>query len=216
MDSYTMERMIIPVWEWGEALDFIAYQYPFRYKDFAQSIAKNQWKAKTWLMENLSLINDKEEPEVWVLGSWYGSVIVPLIMHYIPDIKKLHLFDYDPEAIDICYKLHDRWNHKIERYHADINFEIDKLKSYKNQPDIVINTSCEHMWNMRDLLLEDNEILYAFQSNNFTPEAAHINCPNDLKSFNKQVGLNHIEFEGEMPFHDHNDNYKRFMIIGYN
>mgnify|MGYP001183151560 CR=1 FL=1 len=214
MDSYTMDKMIIPVWEWGEALDFIAHKYPFRYKDFAQSIAKNQWKSKTWLIENLSMINDEEEPEVWVLGSWYGSVIVPLIMHHIPNVKKIHLFDYDKEAIEICYKLHSKWNKKIKRYHADINFEIDLLKSYENQPDIVINTSCEHMWNMKDLKLEGN-ILYAFQSNNFTPETAHINCPKNLEDFKNQVELKEIEFEGEIPFHDHKDDYKRFLLIGW-
>ena len=120
----------------------------------------------------------------------------------------------DKEAIEICYKLHSKWNKKIKRYHADINFEIDLLKSYENQPDIVINTSCEHMWNMKDLKLEGN-ILYAFQSNNFTPETAHINCPKNLEDFKNQVELKEIEFEGEIPFHDHKDDYKRFLLIGW-
>ena len=215
MDTHTMERMIIPVWEWSETLEFIAHKYPHRYKDFAYSIRKNQWVAKSWLMEHLSMINEKENPIIWVLGSWYGTVIVPLINHYIPDVKEIHLFDYDPEAMDICYKLHEKWNHKITRHIKDLNFEFDLLKSYDKQPNIVINTSCEHMWHMRDMHLPNKEILYALQSNNFTHEAAHISIAWDLDEFKYQCGLSEIEYEGCIPFHDHDDEYKRWMLIGY-
>lgn len=213
--GYTMDKMIIPVWEWSDTLEFIAHKYPHRYKDFAYSIRKNQWQSKSWLMEHLSMINEKENPVVWVLGSWYGSVIVPLINHYIPNSKAIHLFDYDEEVFEICYKLHSKWNKKIVRHCQDINFQIDVLKSYDVQPDIVINTSCEHMWYMKDLLLENKDILYAFQSNNFDQEAAHINIALNLEMFKKQCGLTEIEYEGSIPFHDHDDKYKRWMLIGY-
>ena len=213
--GYTMDKMIIPVWEWSNTLEFIAHKYPHRYKDFAYSIRKNQWVAKSWLMEHLSMINEKENPIVWVLGSWYGSVIVPLINHYIPDVKEIHLFDYDKEVFEICHKLHSKWNRKITRHCTDINFEIDLLKSYDVQPDIVINTSCEHMYHMKALLLENKDILYAFQSNNFNLESAHINIAHNLEMFKQQCGLTEIEYEGSIPFHDHDDEYKRWMLIGY-
>ena len=215
MGTRTMERMIVPVWEWSETLELIAHKYPHRYKDFAYSIRKNQWEAKSWLMEILSVVNEKENPIIWVLGSWYGSVIVPLIFRYIDNVKEVHLFDYDEEVFEICHSLHKKWNKKIVRHCKDINFEIDQLKSYDVQPDIVINTSCEHMWHMRDMLLSNKDILYAFQSNNFTPEPAHISIAQDLDEFKYQTGLKNIEYEGSMPFHDHDDNYKRWMLIGY-
>lgn len=216
MDSRTMGKMIVPVWEWSETLELIAHKYPHRYKDFAYSIRKNQWESKTWLMEILAVVNEKENPVIWVLGSWYGTVIVPLIFEYIKDVKEVHLFDYDSEAFEICHSLHGKWNGKIVRHQRDINFEIDLLKSYEVQPDIVINTSCEHMWHMRDLLLEDKSILYAFQSNNFDLEPAHINGAYSLEKFKEQCGLTTIEYEGSKPFHDIDDGYKRWMVIGYN
>ena len=215
MGTRTMERMIVPVWEWSETLELIAHKYPHRYKDFAYSIRKNQWEAKSWLMEILSVVNEKENPVIWVLGSWYGSVIVPLIFRYIDNVKEVHLFDYDEEVFEICHSLHKKWNSKIVRHCKDINFEIDLLKSYDVQPDIVINTSCEHMWVMRDLLLKDKGILYAFQSNNFDLEPAHINGAYSLEKFKEQCGLSTIEYEGSKPFHDVDDEYKRWMLIGY-
>lgn len=211
----TAKKMIVPIWEWSETLELIAHKYPHRYKDFAYSIRKNQWQSKSWLMEILSVINEKENPVIWVLGSWYGTVIVPLIFEYIKDVKQIHLFDYDKEVFEICHSLHKKWNNKIVRHCKDINFEIDKLKSYDIQPDIVINTSCEHMWFMQDLLLKDKSILYAFQSNNFKLESAHINCTDSLEEFKNQTGLKTIEYEGSMPFHDIDDEYKRWMVIGY-
>jgi len=211
----TAKKMIVPIWEWSETLELIAHKYPHRYKDFAYSIRKNQWQSKSWLMEILSVINEKENPVIWVLGSWYGTVIVPLIFEYIKDVKQIHLFDYDEEVFEICHSLHKKWNNKIVRHCKDINFEIDKLKSYDIQPDIVINTSCEHMWFMQDLLLKDKSILYAFQSNNFKLESSHINCTDSLEEFKNQTGLKTIEYEGSMPFHDIDDEYKRWMVIGY-
>ncbi len=211
----TARKMLVPVWEWSETLELIAHKYPHRYKDFAYSIRKNQWQSKSWLMEMLSVINDKENPVIWVLGSWYGTVIVPLIFEYIKDAKEIHLFDYDEEVFEICHSLHKKWNKKIVRHCKDINFEINKLKSYDVQPDIVINTSCEHMWHMRDMLLPNKDILYAFQSNNFDLEPAHISIAWDLDEFKYQAGLKNIEYEGSMKFHDHDDKYKRWMLIGY-
>lgn len=213
----TMNKMIVPVWEWSQALEVIAHKYPHRYKDFAYSIRKNQWQSKSWLIERLAVINDKENPIIWVLGSWYGSVIVPLIFNYIEDTKRVHLFDYDEEVFQICHTLHQRWNNKIVRHNCDVNFEMDLFKKYPKEdlPDIIINTSCEHMYHMKDLDLPKQDILCAFQSNNFDLEDAHINISPDIDDFKEKCGLDFIEYEGEMPFHDEDDDYKRFLLIGY-
>ena len=213
----TMNNMIVPVWEWSKALELIAHKYPHRYKDFAYSIRKNQWESKTWLMERLAVINNKENPIIWVLGSWYGSVIVPLISHYIPDFKQIHLFDYDKEVFEICHTLHQRWNNKIVRHNCDVNFEFSHFKYYSDNelPDIIINTSCEHMYHMIDLEIPKQDVLCAFQSNNFDLEPAHINISPDIDDFKEKCGLYFIEYEGEMPFHDEEDDYKRFLLIGY-
>jgi len=213
-ETYTMQNMILPVWEWGDALDFIAHQYPHRYRDFASSIRKNQWISKTWLVEHLSTINDKENPVIWVLGSWYGTVIVPLLFNKIPNIKEIHLFDYDEEVFKICHLIHSKWGNKIHRHCADINFMLhpdDKL----TRPDIAINTSCEHMWPMRDFKVKHKDVLWAVQSNNYEPEPAHINCVQSAKELTEQSGISFVEYEGEIKFHDADDDYKRFMSIGY-
>ena len=215
--TYTMDKMLIPVWEWSDALHTISHKFPHRYKDFAASIRKNQWQSKTWLMERLAVINDKENPVIWVLGSWYGSVIVPLIFNYIPDVKRVHLFDYDKEVFEICHTLHKRWNNKIVRHDHDINFEFPHFQYYPEEqlPDIIINTSCEHMYHMKALDIKKEDILCAFQSNNFNLEDAHINIAKNLEHFKEQCGLHFIEYEGSIPFHDVKDDYERYMLIGY-
>lgn len=213
MDTFTMDRMIIPVWEWSNALNLIAHKFPYRYKDFAQSISRHHWQHKSNLVEQISMINTHESPVVYVLGSWYGAVLVPLLMHHMPDIKKLYLFDYDSEALEICYTLHERYNHVISRQFADVNFEIDKLKSYEEQPNIVINTSCESMWKMKDLLLGAN-VVHALQGNNF-PEASHINLISSMDIFKQQSGLTNIMYEDERPY-DENTKHTMYTLIGIN
>ena len=159
--------------------------------------------AKSWLVEQLSMspAASIKNKKIVILGSWYGTVLVPLLKYYLTDISNIHLIDYDIEAMKIA-----KWmNNDITTEVKDISFDIRDVKA-----DIIINTSCEHMWHMKDINFEG---LCAFQSNDFTQEDAHVNCVHSLEEFKEQTAITDVYYQGEKPFDEYND-CKRFMIIG--
>jgi hypothetical protein len=75
----------------------------------------------------------------------------------------------------------------------------------------VVNTSCEHIADLRgwlDLLPAGTRVL--LQSNNYFSEPSHINCMASLGDFEAAVRLGDIAFSGEFPM----KKYTRYMIIG--
>ena len=68
-----MEGFPIPVWEWSRQLAEITHDYPHRVEDFAKSYSRNQFIAKTWMLEVLKVYADLDRTtKWWIMGSWYG------------------------------------------------------------------------------------------------------------------------------------------------
>ena len=202
----TMNNMAIPFWNYSRWICYLQNHMPHRVEDFAKSFSENQVHAKSWLVERLILhpIADVKNKEVWILGSWYGTILIPLLYRKIPNIKTIHLVDYDAETLDLAKRIFRDYNIKTHQY--DINFDYPKIKG-----DLIINTSCEHMWPMKDYNFNG---LCVFQSNNFREDTAHINCVDSLDEFIGQSGLSQIDYKGETQFHKYDDIHKRFMVIG--
>ena len=79
-------------------------------------------------------------------------------------------------------------------------------------PDLVVNTSCEHIADRRGLARPPaarNPVL--LQSNDYFGEPTHVNCVR-LAGRNSLAlaGLSRLAFSGELP----PKNYTRFMLIG--
>ena len=125
--TYSMKKNIIPYWTYSKLLLTTNRLHPHRMTDVAKSFALNQIQSKSWLVEHLSM-HYKKCNSVWVLGSWYGNVIVPLLKHYLRDCI-IHLVDYDKEALELsnvyCYK-HLGANN-ITYNHKDVNFDMQDL-----------------------------------------------------------------------------------------
>jgi len=199
----TMHKCPIPFWTFSRIAQHIAVEYPYRSLDFARSYSENQMRAKSWLVERLSLspAAGKKNKSIYVLGAWYGTLIVPLLRHYFKDIKEIVLVDYDRDTLNIATMMFSGIKTKC----MDVSFDLEELEA-----DIIINTSCEHMWHMKDISFKG---LCAFQSNDFLQETAHVNCVQSLEEFKEQTGITNVHYQGEIPFDDYHDN-KRFMIIG--
>ena len=198
-----MHKIPIPFWRFSTGVLHVNHYYPHRVKDFAKSFSENQVLAKSWLVEQLSMSSAAsiKNKNITILGSWYGTVLVPLLKYYLTDIKNIHLIDYDDETLKIAKWLHE----DITTETKDVSFDLKEIEA-----DIIINTSCEHMWHMKDINMKG---LCAFQSNDFTQEDAHVNCVYDLNEFKEQTGITNIYYEGEKPFDNYHD-CKRFMLIG--
>ena len=210
-NTVTMDKFPIPVWEWSRQMLDISYNYPHRVEDFAKSFSRNQFYAKCWMMEVLRAEVDftiDRQTRWWILGSWYGTLIIPLIWQYFGTLKKIHMCDFDGEALEIAERLHGK--RRLMTHAIDVNWEFERLAKVKT--DIMVNTSCEHMYPMTDF---KTDALCVFQSTNFKEDYAHINAVDSLEEFEEQCNMTQVLWKGEIPFHDYDDHHKRFMIIGY-
>lgn len=202
MLTQTLKNFPIPAYEWSGWSQMIMAKYPHRTKDFIKSYSENQLSAKSWLTEHLKIqfIADNENKEVWILGSWYGTILVPLVRSVLKN-PKIHLVDYDKETLSIAKQIHyDITTHKI-----DVTFDLPKIDT-----DIIINTSCEHMYPMKDINMKG---FCFYQSNNFRNDNAHINCVDSKEELAEQSGIQNPKMF-EMQFHKYDTDHKRFMVYG--
>lgn len=193
-------------------------QYPHRLTDFIDSFSSNQLTCKTWLVsELLNILKEKPQikcKKITLLGSWYGTVLVPLLIDNVKGIENIELLDMDADALTIGRKfLGKEYNGVSLSYsEADINF-TDFTHRYSN---IVINTSCEHMIPMDSVEFQnDKDILYILQSNDMFSVREHVNCVSDNEEFAKQSGLKRTYYKGKKRLVGQDkEKYWRFMIIG--
>lgn len=198
----------------------IIRDYPHRTKDFVESFLSNQVVCKIWLIEELmKILQSKKDhftaTRITILGSWYGNVIVPLILDNLPQITEIDLIDMDEDALAIGRKFLSYYNDrnvKINFRCEDVNFiEFDDFYTH-----IVINTSCEHMFPMDSITFRnDDDVIYALQSNNMVDVREHVNCVETAEELARQSNLNRIYYSGKKRLKGSNQKeYKRFMVIG--
>jgi len=193
-------------------------QYPHRVKDFVNSFSHNQVHCKKWLVSELKKIITKKQElkvdKITILGSWYGNIIVPLLVDNINGIKDIQLIDMDEDALDIGRKFLTRKykNTNIHYFKEDVNF-TDFSEWHTN---ICINTSCEHMVPMSSVSFKDDKhVLYILQSNNMKDEREHVNCVEDYYELIKQSAITKPYYYSRLKLKGRNNKeYKRFMVIG--
>lgn len=200
--THTMKKFPIPAYKWSEWTLFVMDKFPYRTADFIKSYSENQLMSKSWLVEHMKMqfINDNKDKEIWILGSWYGTLLVPLIRKEFVN-SKIHLVDYDKDNLIVAKLIHGN----IETHCLDVTFDLPEIET-----DIIINTSCEHMYPMKEIPMKG----YCFyQSNNFREDAAHINCVDTKEEFAEQTGIENPTVL-ETQFHKYDEHHKRFMVHG--
>lgn len=102
----------------------------------------------------------------------------------------------------------------------DINYSGHSYKTIKSdgtetelhdEPDTIINTSCEHIENFSkwyDKIPEGKLVI--LQSNNFFEVDEHVNCSKDIDEFKAQAPCKEYLYTGTLDL----EKYNRFMIIG--
>ncbi len=180
-------------------------------EDILDSFSDNQFIAKTKLINNLEKLNLlNKDTEVVIFGSWYGSILIPLLYD---KVKKITAIDVDDTAITIGQnKLFEKYN-KVDWITADI---FEEYRDMFDTADIFINTSCEHMRPMNlwgpigpRSIWKDHPFVpdwlehkcykipwwdrvkatahFAFTSNNMFNIPGHINCVKSIEEFKGQL-----------------------------
>jgi hypothetical protein len=158
------------------------------------------WMAETLYKHNLSFDN------VLLIGGWLTHHSL-----FLKDINYNHLYSIDPDAginelVNIMNpdaKVCNRGMEDCFDAHNNIVFNDSILN-----PDLVINTSAEHMDNTWFQKLKPGTTVL-LQSNS-SPDFQHINFCEDFGVFLKKYPLSTLYFRGETVF----PSYKRYMLYG--
>lgn len=163
----------------------------------------SQLLSKDWLCRSVPRLSDGK---VVVHGAWYGTLAGMLLD--TNSISKIVCVDIDPE----CARYVDMFNMDSRVSAVTVNMSDYE---YTFIPDIVVNTSCEHIDDDTYVKWLENipeSSLIVLQSNNMYKVPDHINCSIDIDDFIEKSLLENITFSGQLELPNGNT---RFMIMGY-
>lgn len=208
--------------QYAKAIKWVYRNHPSILPRLLESLSPNQIECKQWLVDELSRAvahfgqwwkEDKYNFEI--IGGWYAYPLLHYLNEYtnIP-IGLVRNVDIDSLSGVVSNKYIDLFQPKFE--YVFVNEDIMSIPQHNptRQTRIVINTSCEHMPPMKDIVESrgyiKDKILGVYQSNNKYDEPDHINCVDSVVDLVNQSGMTRIFYSGEKDM----GNYKRFMIVG--
>lgn len=173
----------------------------------ANAFNHKQVASKLWARDRLFGSCGGRFGTVWILGGWYGVLGAMLLDDRRFDIGLIESIDVDPDVAEVARTLNQAAGARFRTRTADM-YELD----YRGgRPDLVVNTSCEHIADVRgwlDRLPAGTQVL--LQSNDYFAEPTHINCVPSLYAFEAMARLPRVDFAGALP----TKKYTRFMLIG--
>lgn len=176
-------------------------EYCPRYDEFRDMFSSGQLQSKEWAVNTLERIGILNNQSVVIVGAWYGTLGLMLNKHF--NNLTIKLLDIDPR----CQQFLEKIIYDIE----NISAVTEDMHNYNYTEDIVINTSCEHIEDVKKWLdLVPDGTIVVLQSNNFFHGDGHISSVSCQEEFEIQTNLSSIMFSGslETPM------YTRYMIIG--
>ncbi|MET0481954.1 MAG: class I SAM-dependent methyltransferase [Aestuariivirgaceae bacterium] len=183
------------------------------FPDAALDIAFNhkQIACKVWARDALFEHLGPAFGTVWVLGGWYGVMAAILLDDRRFDIGHIRSIDFDPAVAPVAHSLNAEASAagRFSTSAADM-YGLD-YRIAGARPDLVINTSCEHIPDLEGwLALLPPGMPVLLQSNNYANEPSHVNIVGSLEHFAATAALSRVVFAGELQL----KHYTRFMLIG--
>ena len=199
--------------DWKNAISATESE-PYLLKRVTDSMNRSQLESKLWVVRELSELMLFPKSVV-ILGGWYANFMAPLLFQH--GVSYITNFDLDPDVKRISYKFNK--SHKDDEtykcYLTNVMFEPVFNIKYKSKPDMVINTSCEHMFPMTRFKKLNrgfsNDVIYVLQSTNEDKYEDHINCVSGPEELAEQAEFVDIMYSGTKRLDNGMD---RFMVIG--
>jgi len=172
-----------------------------------ESFWKGQLRSKQALVKMLEYKCDyKKEYSIVVHGGWNG-VLASLLFNSHLNIKRIESVDIDPNCEETAKTMN-----KNQEMEGRFTARTADMCTDKYNADIVINTSCEHLDNVKLKQWFDNipqGTMYVMQSNNYAELEEHINCVNSATELAESVDAKDYSVEEiVLP------KYTRYMISG--
>jgi hypothetical protein len=178
--------------------------------DLAIAFNHKQIASKVWLRDRLAEAAAAPLGRVLVCGGWYGILSALLLNDARLGVTHAASLDLDASCAPVAMVLNRR-HAEAGRFSA-VSEDMYAFDYHAAVPfDWIINTSCEHIGDLRgwlDRLPPAQSVV--LQSNDYRREPDHIACVDDLEAFRRQAGLSAIHWQGQL----RQRNYTRFMLIG--
>lgn len=175
--------------------------------EIANAFNHKQVACKVWARDRLHEALGGRFRHVAVLGGWYGVFAAMLLEDPRFEVDLIESIDIDPVVGTVAETLNTGAEGRFRASTGDM-YALDYARL---AADLVVNTSCEHIADLRgwlDLLPAGTRVL--LQSNDYFAEPTHINCVESTDAFEKLARLASVDFAGSLP----QKNYTRFMLIG--
>lgn len=189
--------------------------------------SRGQLQSKLWLINELKKLN-VDLGTVYLCAGWYATLAVMLFESEMK-IDKIRSFDIDPTCQDIADAFNkpwflDQWRFKaVTKDIMHITYDEHWWEAWSNannrmskpicdNPNTIINTSCEHIENFNEWYKKiPNGKLVILQGNDYFEIKEHVNCSTDINDFSKKSPMKTVLYEGSLEL----PKYTRFMKIGY-
>lgn len=171
------------------------------YNEFRDMFSSGQLKSKEWLIKELHntplTLSNKS---YLIAGSWFGTLGELLLCGM--SMKELTLLDIDPRCEKFLHQLH--WNNPV------VKLVTGDMYTHTYTQDIIINTSCEHIPDLREWLnLIPKGKIVVLQSNNYRIEE-HISCVDSVAELADIAKLDSVQYAGTLE----TPAFTRYMLIG--
>lgn len=180
------------------------------------SVALNhkQVASKAWLVDRLARTLDRPVQHALIVGGWIGTLSAMLAERLGNRIGTLTSLDIDPSCAPAALTL-NRALAEAGRFRAvtaDMHgIDLATLSAGAPPIDLVVNTSCEHIPNVRAWLDGlPRGITVVLQSNDYFAVPEHVSCVPDLAAFQQQARLSRVLLADAIALRK----YTRFMLIG--
>lgn len=203
---------------WSRAFSETIKQKPWAIERIKNSMTASQLESKLYLGTELKKIGSGWS-NVAVIGGWYCHFLSTVLIDNL-DCKFVCNYEIDKDAQLISYKFNRRYkeerkykSHKKNLF-MDNSLAQEQMVEKRGLVDLVINTSCEHMFDMKAMKnkhFDTTRPLFVLQSTNDDQYDDHINCVSSADELAEQGGLVHIDYSGSKQL---SNGMTRFMVIG--
>lgn len=197
---------------WSRTWSETQKQRPWAFRRLLDASTESQMESKLWLATEL--VNADIKPKnVALLGGWFAHIITALLIDEV-GVDKVKNFEIDKDAYYTSFKFNNRYKKSGEEIKYFANSKNVMTTTIKENFDLIINTSCEHMfpmWKFRELNPQLNGSWYVLQSTNDDQYDDHINCVKSPEELANQAQLVDVLYSGSKTL---SNGMKRFMVIG--
>jgi hypothetical protein len=191
---------------------------PRRFEADGEAWSSGQISSKLWLCEIIEREFESSQPIVlWVYGSWYGMLPFLLLTRERIGVRSLGLFDLDPEALHISRGILENWmcfGFEVSFFQVDCNDLRGDEPFYSQNPNLIVNSSCEH-FSSRDWLKNIPAGIKVLLQSTDMEHQTHLDSPRSLEDFKRQVSpFVEILWAGERVFRYPGRSFFRFTIFG--